>query len=69
VIKFKVNYYFSLEMLDADANVIVSVHNNITGPEDGTSLHWHGLLQKDTPWMDGVPSVTQCPIAPGSSFT
>jgi hypothetical protein len=26
-------------------------------------MHWHGLLQKDTPWFDGVPSVTQCPVS------
>ena len=49
--------------------VQVTVTNNITGPEEGTSLHWHGLLQKETPWFDGVPSVQQCPIAPGSTFT
>jgi FtsP/CotA-like multicopper oxidase with cupredoxin domain len=47
----------------------VTVHNQITGPEEGTSLHWHGLLQKETPWYDGVPAVQQCPIAPGKSFT
>jgi FtsP/CotA-like multicopper oxidase with cupredoxin domain len=47
----------------------VTVHNAITGPEEGTALHWHGILQKATPWMDGVPSVQQCPIAPGASFT
>lgn len=47
----------------------ITVHNNITGPEDGTTLHWHGMLQKGTPYMDGVPAVTQCPIAPGKSYT
>ena len=47
----------------------VTVHNNITGPEEGTSIHWHGFLQRDTPWEDGAPAVTQCPIAPGTSFT
>ncbi|PMD30444.1 multicopper oxidase [Hyaloscypha variabilis F] len=47
----------------------VTVNNQITGPEEGTSMHWHGLLQTGTPWMDGVPAVGQCPIAPGSSFT
>lgn len=47
----------------------VTVHNEITGPEEGTAMHWHGLYQKENPWMDGVPSVSQCPIAPGSSFT
>ncbi|MCJ1377952.1 hypothetical protein MMC17_001048 [Xylographa soralifera] len=47
----------------------VQVHNQIYGPEEGTSLHWHGLLQKATPWFDGVPAVQQCPIAPNASFT
>ena len=47
----------------------VTVENRIIGPEEGTSLHWHGLLQKETPWYDGVPAVQQCPIAPGKSLT
>ena len=47
----------------------VTVHNNITDPEEGAALHWHGFLQKGTPWEDGVPAVSQCPIAPGKSFT
>jgi FtsP/CotA-like multicopper oxidase with cupredoxin domain len=45
----------------------ITVHNSL--PDEGTSMHWHGLLQSDTPWFDGVPSVMQCPIAPGSTFT
>ncbi|KAF7894537.1 uncharacterized protein EAF01_009988 [Botrytis porri] len=48
---------------------VIIVHNQITGPEEGTAFHWHGLLQKGTQYMDGVPAVTQCPIAPGASFT
>ncbi|KAL6813150.1 Cupredoxin [Trichoderma sp. SZMC 28013] len=47
----------------------VTLYNNITGPEEGTALHWHGFLQQGTPWEDGVPSVTQCPVPPGKSFT
>ncbi|TVY68778.1 oxidoreductase ptaK [Lachnellula suecica] len=47
----------------------ITVHNEISNPEEGTSLHWHGLLQKATPWFDGVPGVSECPVAPGSSFT
>lgn len=47
----------------------VTMHNNITGPEEGTSLHWHGFLQTATPWEDGVPGVDQCPIAPSKSYT
>lgn len=27
------------------------------------------ILQRATPWYDGVPSVQQCPIAPGKSYT
>ena len=47
----------------------VNVHNQITGPEEGTAIHWHGILQRATPWFDGVPSVQQCPIPPGKSLT
>ena len=49
--------------------ITVTVNNDITGPEEGTSFHWHGLLQSHTPWEDGVPAVSQCPIAPGKSLT
>lgn len=47
----------------------VTLHNNITGPEEGTALHWHGFLQTATPWEDGVPGIDQCPVAPGKSYT
>lgn len=30
------------------------------------SMHWHGILQKNTPWADGTPGVTESPIAPGN---
>ena len=43
----------------------VSVTNNLN---EATSLHWHGFLQKGTPWFDGTTGVTQCPIAPGKTF-
>ena len=46
----------------------VNVHNEITGPDEGTALHWHGLLQTGTPWEDGAPAVSQCPIPPGKSL-
>lgn len=36
---------------------------------EGTSIHWHGFLQQGTPWMDGTPGISQCPIAPGKTFT
>ena len=66
-----INGQFPGPMIEANwgDTIQVTVENKITGPEEGTSLHWHGLLQKETPWYDGVPSVQQCPIAPGKSFT
>lgn len=33
-----------------------------------TSLHFHGLFQRDTNYMDGPEYVTQCPILPGETF-
>lgn len=32
----------------------VTVNNQIFGPDEGTSLHFHGFLQHKTPWMDGA---------------
>lgn len=32
--------------------VEVTLHNNITGPEEGTSMHWHGISQKGTQWAE-----------------
>ena len=36
---------------------------------EGTSIHWHGIYQKDTPWMDGTAYVSQCLIQPHQTFT
>lgn len=47
--------------------ISVTVQNNLA--TEGTSLHWHGMLQTNTNYNDGVPGVTQCPIAPGQSYT
>lgn len=50
--------------------IIVRVKNSM--PKDdlnGTTIHWHGIHQKGTPEFDGVPSLSQCPIAPGETFT
>ncbi|KAK3495595.1 Cupredoxin [Neurospora crassa] len=49
--------------------IVVNVFNNISSPEEGTAMHWHGFLQDDTPWDDGAPGVSQCPIVPGKSYT
>lgn len=36
-------------------------------PED-TTIHFHGIGQRETPWSDGVPGLTQGQILPGASF-
>ncbi|XP_058056324.1 uncharacterized protein LOC131207715 [Anopheles bellator] len=46
--------------------IVIDVTNAMAGT--ATSLHWHGLHQRATPHMDGVPFVTQCPIAFGNTF-
>lgn len=35
---------------------------------EATTIHWHGIKQFGTPYMDGVPFVTQCPILGQDSF-
>ncbi|CAG9818287.1 unnamed protein product [Phaedon cochleariae] len=46
--------------------VVVDVRNKMGS--ESTTMHWHGQHQKDTPYMDGVPFVTQCPILPHDTF-
>ncbi|KAI0111637.1 putative multicopper oxidase [Daldinia grandis] len=43
----------------------VNVHNFAS---NATAIHWHGILQNGTNWMDGAVGVTQCPVAPGTSY-
>jgi hypothetical protein len=45
--------------------IVVNIENNST---NATSIHWHGILQNGTNWMDGTSGVTQCPVAPGRKF-
>jgi FtsP/CotA-like multicopper oxidase with cupredoxin domain len=47
-------------------HVEVTVNNMTALPH---TIHWHGLLQRGTWQMDGVPDMTQKAIQPGDSFT
>ncbi|KAJ0422380.1 extracellular dihydrogeodin oxidase/laccase [Aspergillus carlsbadensis] len=47
--------------------VVVHIVNSLQS--NGTGIHFHGIRQNWTDAMDGVPSITQCPIAPGDSYT
>ena len=53
-------------IVSQDQTVIVNVQNNLL--DQAISVHWHGMFQRNTPWMDGVGFVTQCPIGVGASF-
>jgi FtsP/CotA-like multicopper oxidase with cupredoxin domain len=46
--------------------IVVDVKNHLPGLE--TALHWHGQLQRGSPYMDGVPMITQCPIQSETHF-
>ncbi|ODA78303.1 hypothetical protein RJ55_05684 [Drechmeria coniospora] len=46
--------------------LVIKVDNKAT---NATSIHFHGLFQNGTNFMDGTVGVTQCPIAPNSTFT
>lgn len=44
--------------------LVVRIENQLP---DGTTIHWHGIPVPND--MDGVPRLTQEPIAPGETFT
>ncbi|XP_067008292.2 uncharacterized protein [Anabrus simplex] len=46
--------------------LVVDVVNRVPGHE--MSIHWRGQSQRETPVMDGVPMVTQCPIPSHTTF-
>ncbi|KAK3102541.1 hypothetical protein FSP39_012062 [Pinctada imbricata] len=47
--------------------LIVHVENRLHS--EAVTIHWHGLPQEGSVYMDGVAFVTQCPINPESTFT
>lgn len=54
-----------LEVCKGD-KIIVDVTNYMAGTS--TTIHWHGVLQEGTQFMDGVSFATQCPIQFFSTF-
>ncbi|XP_023930002.1 laccase-5 [Lingula anatina] len=47
--------------------MVIHVTNNMI--HESLTIHWHGQFQRNTPFMDGVPMITQCPIHSGQTFT
>ena len=53
-------------IVNLNQTLVVDVRNMLFNKE--ISIHWHGLSQNNTPWMDGVDHITQCPIPTYASF-
>lgn len=54
-----------IEVNEGDT-IIVRMKNDLDTP---VTIHWHGIYQRGSQWMDGVSGVTQCPQQPGTTFT
>lgn len=63
-----INNEWPLPVIEVDKGdrIIVNMHNSLGNKN--TSIHWHGLFQNGTNYMDGASMVTQCPISPGQDF-
>ena len=77
---YAVNNMFPGPLIEANEGDEILVHltNDLDIP---MTIHWHGIYQNGTAFMDGVPGVsqvsdsylsiltTQCPIGTGVTFT
>ncbi|KAL5339745.1 laccase-1 [Aspergillus crustosus] len=50
---------------DEGDDIEVLVVNNLPF---NTTVHWHGLEMRESPWSDGVPGLSQSPIEPDSTY-
>ena len=64
-----VNRKFPGPAITAYENQKIIVHMRNLMHTDSTTIHFHGMHQKKTPWSDGVAFVSQCPILPGQIYT
>eukprot|EP00479_Gromia_sphaerica_P007909 TRINITY_DN2823_c0_g1_i2.p1 TRINITY_DN2823_c0_g1~~TRINITY_DN2823_c0_g1_i2.p1 ORF type:complete len:151 (+),score=22.53 TRINITY_DN2823_c0_g1_i2:334-786(+) len=48
------------------SEMVVNVTNEVQGTT--MSIHWHGMHQRGSQWMDGVSGATQCPISQPQTF-
>lgn len=64
-----INNAWPLPTVRASVNDVITVHLTNQLGNQTTGIHWHGINQVSTSWMDGAEMVTQCPVPPGSTFT
>ncbi|KAI8951093.1 multicopper oxidase-domain-containing protein [Xylaria longipes] len=62
-----INNQFPGPLIEINEGDVLSV-KVLNKASNATALHWHGIFQNGTNWMDGAAGVTQCPIAPGQSY-
>lgn len=63
-----INNEWPLPTIRIKKNDLVEIYLTNSLEDRNTSLHFHGLFQQESNSMDGPEMVTQCPIAPGSTF-
>lgn len=63
-----INAQFPGPLIEANEGdtIVVHLYNEA---QNATAMHWHGLYQNGSNFMDGTVGITQCPIAPGTQFT
>ncbi|MBE3047950.1 multicopper oxidase domain-containing protein [Candidatus Bathyarchaeota archaeon] len=64
-----VNNEWPCPMIRATKGDTIKVNMNNQLGNQTASLHFHGINQVSTNWMDGPSFVTQCPVPPGESIT
>ncbi|KAJ2775082.1 ferroxidase fet3 [Coemansia nantahalensis] len=52
--------------VNLDDTLVINAHNSL---DEATSLHMHGFFQNGTNYYDGAVGVTECGIAPNSTYT
>ncbi|KAI8629130.1 multicopper oxidase-domain-containing protein [Xylariaceae sp. FL1651] len=62
-----INNHFPGPLIEINEGDVLIV-NVLNKASNATTLHWHGIFQNGTNWMDGAAGVTQCPIAPGQVY-
>ncbi|KAL2884711.1 multicopper oxidase, type 1 [Ceratocystis lukuohia] len=63
-----INNQFPGPLIEVNSGDNIVVHVDNRGI-NATSIHFHGIFQNGTNAMDGTVGITQCPIAPGTTYT
>ncbi|KAM0550243.1 hypothetical protein ACHAPJ_009092 [Fusarium lateritium] len=63
-----INNQYPGPLVECNEGDTIVVHVKNRG-SNATAIHFHGMFQNGTNAMDGTVGITQCPIAPNSTFT